>query len=252
MVDLADLQARFFARITGGIVDAALTAEVVGDGRLDGEGRLFVYADMYRSRLLEALEASFPLLARALGDRFATVCDAYLRAFPSRSPSLRFLGRRLPAFLQAARVDPPWCAALARLEWSRLDVFDAADEPLLTRPALSALPPAEMVGFPLKLVQAHRRVTLGWRIDEASRVLLEGGVPSVVRCSTPLLIWRRGVQVLHRRLDRVERRLLRVAERRPSVARFCEHAAELVGEAQAAGAVFHFLARWADDQLLAR
>ena len=84
--------------------------------------RVALYAEAYLARLIGALEEDFPAVARVLGPRaFHARCRAYLERFPSRSPSLNPLGRRLPGFL----TDRPKARDLARVEAAMSEVFDA-------------------------------------------------------------------------------------------------------------------------------
>ncbi len=97
---------------------------------LGAAARLEVYNGQYWMRLLESLQEDFPGVQRLLGKaRFERLCRDYLTAHPSRSWTLRNLGRRLPSFL------PPGAAReMARFEWAKVLAFDAAG---LSRPDLS-------------------------------------------------------------------------------------------------------------------
>ena len=85
----------------------------------------------------------------------------YVEAQPSTHPSLRWFGHGLADFI-AARADrkqPEFVADLARLEWSRLDVFDAADAEVLDVEALRRLPADAWGSLRLQLVPASRSCT---------------------------------------------------------------------------------------------
>src|SRR5690242_10865637 len=131
---LRELQAAFWRSIATRPGDGAPEGDLLGvvrGGRLAPADRVGVYASMYLWRLVDALAEDFPKVAAALGrERFADVVRAYLARHPSTEPSVRHLGRALPAFLVG--VEPAWLADLARLEWTRLDVFDAPDAAPLT------------------------------------------------------------------------------------------------------------------------
>src|SRR6185369_1559511 len=154
---LRAVQDGLFALITGrapaaGLAEPAAlpSAEdlAVGDARASAAERVHVYAHLYRARVAEALEAQYPKLARWLGaDTFAELAYAYVSDEPSRYPSLRFIGQRLAAWLDERRPAEPWLADLARLEWARADVFDAADQALLSLDAVRAYPPAEFASL---------------------------------------------------------------------------------------------------------
>ncbi len=141
------------AQITSGHGAPSLpdaTALVTGDARASGAERIHVYQHMYRARLIEALEGQFPRVSRWLdADAFAEVVAAYVTDEPSRHPSLRFIGRRFPDWLAArapAEARHPALADLARLEWAREDVFDAADQGTLTLETVRGWPPDRFGG----------------------------------------------------------------------------------------------------------
>src|SRR4051812_42348866 len=159
------MQAAVMSLITGrGAGDPGVEAGalIVGDVRASADERLHVYAHMYRARIVEALESQFPRLAKMLGpEAFAELASAYITDEPSRHPSLRYVGERLPAWLSGAQVpDSRLLAGLAQLEWARADVFDLADDRMLTPESLRAWPMEHFGELPLQLVTAHRLVTV--------------------------------------------------------------------------------------------
>ncbi|MEK7796751.1 MAG: DNA-binding domain-containing protein [Pseudomonadota bacterium] len=71
--------------------DGPIVADVVGDERVDAHGRLDIYADAYRLRLIEALEGDFVALQAYVGpERFDEIARAYIEAHPSEHFSLRY------------------------------------------------------------------------------------------------------------------------------------------------------------------
>ena len=104
--------------------------------RLTSFERLEIYNRQYWWRLMSSLAEDFPGLQAVLGNRrFESLCKAYLVAYPSRSFTLRNLGRDLEPWL---RKNPQWAGAkqaialdMVRLEWADIEAFDgAAFEPL--------------------------------------------------------------------------------------------------------------------------
>lgn len=107
--------------------------------RLTSFERLEIYNRQYWWRLMASLAEDFPGLQAILGNRrFDVLCKAYLTDRPSRSFTLRNLGRDLEPWL---RRNPHWAGSkqamaldMVRLEWADIEAFDeAAEEPL--RPA---------------------------------------------------------------------------------------------------------------------
>ena len=104
-------------------------------------------------------------------EAFADLAAAYVDDEPSRHPSFRYVGERLPGWLAARRPDAPTLAGLARLEWARADVFDLVDEPSADARRRCARGHAERFGeLPLHLVTAHR--------------LVDSPLPAPRRCGT--------------------------------------------------------------------
>ncbi len=211
------------AQITRGHGDGAALADVstlvTGDERANAAERIHVYQHMYRARIVEALEAQYPRLARWLGaDAFGEVVAAYVADEPSRHPSLRFIGRRFPDWLAArapADARPAALADLARLEWAREDVFDAADQETLALDTVRGWPPERFGEIPLRLVTAHRVLRLArpvaalWDVIGPAAGALEEGALADAAASRragaggeTLLVWRQGIADLsprHRR-----------------------------------------------------
>jgi len=142
---------------------SAVEALITGDDRLPAADRLDIYANMYFFRLLDCLREDYPRLASALGEgRFHNLATDYLLAHPSQNPSLRYLGERLPPFLagHALARESACLVDLARLEWTRADLFDAADARALTRDDLAGLAGQHGGDLPLRAVPAFRLLRL--------------------------------------------------------------------------------------------
>jgi hypothetical protein len=145
---LREVQRLFFDSIASapGALTAspALLAVSAPSATLDAAARVGVYADAYFWRLRDVLAENFSRVAAILGpERFTELAREYVARHPSEHPSLRFLGRELAALI-ARRADmPPALADLARLEWARLEVFDAADCEPLTAQALRSIRPED-------------------------------------------------------------------------------------------------------------
>jgi len=107
--------------------------------RLTSFERLEIYNRQYWWRLMSSLAEDFPGLQAILGNRrFESLCKAYLTDRPSRSFTLRNLGRDLESWL---RRNPRWAGSkqaivldMVRLEWADIEAFDGAAREAL-RPA---------------------------------------------------------------------------------------------------------------------
>jgi hypothetical protein len=259
---LAAVQAALMTRITGQALGepAFDTASLIhGDARASAEERLAIYSFMYGSRFVEALESQFPRLARLVGaDAFTELTANYTAARPSRHPSLRELGRALPGWLAAQRPDAPALAALAALEWARADVYDLADEPVMTVEALRAFPPERFGELPLTLIAAHRFV----EVERGTEALWDGLAPNAgempaLRPASPeagpgatLLVWRQEIAVYHRAVDPEERAALALVSAGSRFGVICDTLSAARGHEAAAARAFAWLSTWIADGLL--
>lgn len=125
-----------------------LEAVVSRSKSLSAAERLSIYATAYHARLLECLEAYYPMLRRALGQEvFEGFAFEYLQRYPSKSYTLDRLGEDFARFLEETRpADAEWpdfLIDLATLEWNITRVFDGPGvefQTLLTAEALQAFP----------------------------------------------------------------------------------------------------------------
>jgi hypothetical protein len=96
---------------------------------------------MYRTRLVDGLREDFPRVAALLGDaEFRALAYRYLARHRSTHPSVRDVGCRFTDFIASDAALPPFLSDLARLEWARVEVFDASDAEPLRLSDLEALP----------------------------------------------------------------------------------------------------------------
>ncbi|MFL6192665.1 MAG: putative DNA-binding domain-containing protein [Thermoanaerobaculia bacterium] len=125
-----------------------LEAVVSRSKSLSAAERLSIYANAYHARLLECLEAYYPVLRRALGrEVFEGFAFEYLQRYPSKSYTLDRLGEDFARFLEETRPAgadwPDFLIDLATLEWNITRVFDGPGvefQTLLTPEALQAFP----------------------------------------------------------------------------------------------------------------
>lgn len=125
-----------------------LEAVVSRSKSLSAAERLSIYANAYYARLLECLEAYYPVLRRALGQEvFEGFAFEYLQRYPSKSYTLDRLGEDFARFLEETRPAgadwPDFLIDLATLEWNITRVFDGPGvelRTLLTPEALQAFP----------------------------------------------------------------------------------------------------------------
>jgi hypothetical protein len=238
-----------------GTAELPVLDEIRGDARLSAVGRLDVYARMYCARLIDALREDFPRVATVLGTEvFADVAHAYLAAYPSTHPSLRWLGRD---FANHLAHDPPasgpaFLADLARLEWARLAVFDAADAAVLELETLRRLPPEHWSELRLRFVPAVASLTVAWpvhRIWEA--IETDATAAGFASHGTTLRVWRQGDRVFQSAMDDAEQTAFVAVTAGETFADVCERLAAVVSPEQAPALAGALTLRWLEDGVLA-
>jgi len=249
---LAEAQDLFAALVTGEHpVDAGAREEcLAGDAHLSAGERAHIYSDMYLFRLVDALREDYPLVARLIGDEaFFALCAEYVRAHPSRNPSLARLGADLPAFLRERPATRPDLADLAALEWARAEAFIAPDAAPLDATALQTLG-AGAASDRLVLVHSVRLLSFEhdgaalWADLEAAR---EPGPP--MRRRMALLVWRKGFEVFHAEVSPEELAALAALRRGATLGEAFEAFAPLPDPA---GSALDALASWSGEGLIAQ
>jgi len=169
---------------------------IVGTDKVPVELRLMIYGNAYRSRLLEALESSYPILKTYLGeDDFYQLGHEYLDAFPSTYPSIRWFGDQLPSFLQDHEYysHHPYLAELALIEWTMTLVFDAADSNILTVEDINLLPSDAWETLQIQFIPSMHRLRLSWNAFEIWQTISNNGnPPQPIAYDTPIhwVLWR--------------------------------------------------------------
>jgi hypothetical protein len=114
------------------------------NARLSSFERLEIYNRQYWFRLFSSFEEDFPGLKSIVGTRrFEKLMRAYLEAHPSRSFTLRNLGRSLVSWLrenpQYAQPDTDAAVSMAALEWAHIEAFDNEQRPPLSAEEVASL-----------------------------------------------------------------------------------------------------------------
>lgn len=162
---LSELQGRFAAalREAGPQSEAAIRelAECIVDDGLAPARRLQVYRNNARAMFAGALERTYPVLRRQVGEeQFAELARRYRTDHPSRSGDLHWIGEHFAAWLapQAAADGRAWLAELARLEWACEEAMVAARLPPLAPAELARVAPETLAEVGLVLQPCLRTV----------------------------------------------------------------------------------------------
>lgn len=140
----------------------------LSDGRGQPAGRRFsVYRNNVASSLTEALEVSFPVVARLIGPRnFKALSGVFLRQHPPKLPMLSQYGDEMPAFLDG--FEPlkhlGYLPDVARLEQALRVSYHAADATPINPAAVQALTPGEMAAGRFAFAPSALLVRSAWPI----------------------------------------------------------------------------------------
>lgn len=245
---LADQLALFHAAMIGATPIAEATPLLREDG-VDRETRLRVYLHAYLSRIGGVLEEHYPKLRALLGDAtFRPLVRDYLRAHPPRDPSLREAGAHVSRFLFHREPKTYLHIDLARLERARIEAFDGPDADVLTRDAVAALPPEEFPSLRLALVPTATLLLISTNADDVwDAIEDESAIPAAIEGPRTVLVWRRGVTVIHRTLEPDEASALQQLSARATFAGVCEVFAT---QPDPTARAIELLLRWLDAEIL--
>lgn len=230
--------------------------EVVSTPEASAEQRIDIYQNAYRLRLLEVLDGDFAKLGLLLGDKhFEAVCRAYIDAYPSTQPSLRWFGKHMAKFLKKTRpyASQPVLAEMAAFEWAQNDSFDAAGPGIVNGEEMASIPPENWSGLRLQLHPSVQRLNLDWNVPAMWQALDEDEEPpSPTKNDYPQgwLLWRKDLSVHWRSLE-VDEAWAIDASREQAFGEICTGLCEWIDEQNVAFHAAGFLKRWIGDGLVA-
>lgn len=254
MSTLARLQREFQDYLLRG--DTAVEAHVVETARVPRATRLGIYAGAYRSRLAEALESNYPVLAKLLGEAdFAALAADYIAAQDSPFFSIRYYGDALAKFL-GTREDyaaAPVLAELAQWEWAMTAVFDAADVAPLCPDELSRIPPPQWAQLRFRFHPSIQRLTLWWNVPQLWQALSDDGERPTMTLAAPpgqWLLWREELTTYFRSLPKTEASVLDAARSGWPFGELCALLCEELGESEAPAQAAALLRGWIGSGLI--
>jgi hypothetical protein len=236
--------------------DTAVEALVVGTERVPISTRLSIYGDGYRSRLVEALQANFPVLSELLGEvDFTALGEAYVRSHESPFFSIRYYGNALADFLAS---EPKYSAApmladLARWEWMMTEVFDAADADAVGVADLARLAPEAWAELRFGLHPSVRRLSLAWNAPQIWNAVTDKEEPPEVEFSAePVqwVLWRQELRTYFRSLQPGEAEALEGVRYGEPFGEICAQLSDDIGESVAPLRAAGFLRNWVESGML--
>lgn len=256
MTDLARLQRAFQRHVY--LPARTMEREVLTTPRASAARRLAIYANAYRSRLVEALGIDYPALQVVLGeDKFNRLTLEFIAAQPSRCANLRWYGDGLARFLVRS---PRWqkrplLSELAAFEWALGLAFDAANAPELEAEAIARLPAHDWPGMRLRLHPAVLQLKLRsnapaiWHAATAKKKLPRSHWR---RAPAVWLVWRKTLLTQYRLLDTDEAWALQFVERGRTFGALCTGLQRFAGKAHAPLRAAQLLRNWLSEGLLCR
>jgi len=243
--------------LQGAIVSGAPSDELLR-ALPDREPLLRIYQNAYTARLAGALRDNFGVLPQVMGDdAFDALALAYIAAHPSRHPSIRWFGDKLPEFMAAHEdlVPHPALVDLARMEWALRSAFDAADGAPIDAGALASVAPEQWPQLVFEWLPSVQLLSMHWAVEPLWRALQsldphagdEPDLPEPAQHAHALLVWRQGLENRWRSLEPVEAGLLRAALDGRDFSTLCALAADTVGAEQAAATAVAALQQWLAD-----
>lgn len=230
---------------------------VVGTEKVPVEIRLAIYGNAYRSRLIDALAANFPVMAIYFGDeQFADMASCYIDAYPSTFRSIRWFGDQLETFL-AEDLDYsqyPILAELAKLEWLMTLTFDAEESEIADFDAVTSVRPENWADMRFRLHPSVYLCEFSWNAVQIWQQLMEDEAPNdPLQSEKPVrwVFWRKELTNQFCSLPEDEAFALDAAKNGLNFGDICEGLCQWIDESQAAQRAASLLKGWISSGLIA-
>lgn len=229
---------------------------IADNAHVDARTRLSIYTEAYRLRLLEALDANYPVLHQWQGDEaFQTLGGAYIDVCPSSHYNIRYFGDQLPRFLAVVEpfCDTPVLSEMAALEWALALAFDAADSPVVTTGAVAAIPAERWPDMRFRFHPAVQRLDLHSNVPTIWKSIHAQTTPPDPQSDPGLtgwLVWRQSHSPYFRSLSVDEAWALDAARHGNDFADLCEGLCEWIDAQNVATHAAALLQQWIADSLV--
>ena len=151
---LLGLQKSFQSAVQGKVELDNLMEIVRGPGTMDSEQGINIYRRMYQLRIRDALLDDFEACAEYLKDDFNILCRDFIKAHPSTTYTLSYLGRGFAEFLldwSRKNNHPEWLSEVAKFEHAMAESLVAQAAAVIDSEWLQTLPPETLTRAQLKL-----------------------------------------------------------------------------------------------------
>ena len=230
---------------------------IVNTKKVPAETRLAIYNNAYRSRLIDALAANYPVLQTYLGgEQFEELGQAYLSAYPSSFRSIRWFGNQLANFLNE---HPdynafPYLAELAQFEWTLTLVFDAADNTTLQMEDMGKIPPDAWIDMRLQAHPSVHRLHLSWNVVPIWQAISDDKIPpDPIQYPIPIhwILWRKEFTNHFCSLTEDEAWAIDALLKASTFSEICEGLCQWIDEEEAGLRAASLLKGWISEGLIA-
>jgi len=233
------------------------TDRLCQQGKITPEQRLSIYQNAYRSRLCSVIDSDFPHLGKLIGDDlYHPLCQAYITAFPSQSPSLNSFCAQLPAFIRryAPLKGHTIVTELCDFEWQLRTSFDAKDSECLASDYLQSIPSDQWPSLSFKFTHGFALKYYSMNTVEVWKALSKDKQPEITKMEVPQawVIWRQGLITQYISVSVDEACLLEAAQEGKNFENLCEILLEWWPEERVPERAFHLLQHWLQLGLLSQ
>lgn len=165
MPTLADFQSEASLALNNA---GLISPQAISEQDVDGWSRRFnIYRNNRAGSLIEALQSTYPVLHKLLGDTFfRAAARQFIDTSPPTSPVLSEYGGTFGRFVQQlpGAADYPYLQDVATLEWRRLRAYHAFDQRVLTMDCLRSKSTPVLVASKLYMHSAGWLVHSTWPV----------------------------------------------------------------------------------------
>jgi len=215
--------------------------------------RMLIYGEAYFLRLIDILGEDFPALKAVLGDEdFQKLSVDYLDHCPSEHYSPRFLGARMPSYLE--QIKQADLVELATFEWALTYSIDCEDADVLITDDLANVAEDKWGELSFSLHPSFSLMSFHWNaVEIRAAVNKEELVPDLKQNGlTHHLVWRKGIKTCTRVLSEAEVWMLNAMSEGKTFADICEGLCEWFKEDEVGEQAIAFLISAINDGLITR
>ena len=236
---------------------SSIRSAVIDAPPLPVQARLDIYRNAYRFRLIDALDDTYSVLHKLLGDEtFTALGELFVAAHPSVHRSIRWYGRELADFMSQC---PPFCEQpiLVGGRAIRMDAGGGVRCPRRrgaraerrSRPSRRTRGPNSHFAFTPRFAVCN----LAWNtvnVWQAANGDQEPPPPEPAPQPVPWLLWRQDLKNYFRSLDTAEDSALDAALRGLSFADLCAAMADSLSEEEIPLRAATLIGTWVDSGII--